>query len=189
MSPDGPYQREGDTTLIEIQLTRIEQLFNSLDAAPFREQDLDENAEAYLVDAIRDLPGSTPLRLVLHLPPAELARVDARAVETAIRHYFEYRRWAERRRLRHEFRIGWLSLAIGVSFLLTCLGLRGLLATHASGTIGEAVGEGLLISGWVAMWRPIEVFLYDWWPIWRTVRRYERLATLPVECRPSEQPV
>ena len=25
--------------------------------------------------------------------------------------------------------------------------------------------ESLLIGGWVAMWRPLEVFLYDWWPI------------------------
>jgi hypothetical protein len=23
----------------------------------------------------------------------------------------------------------------------------------------------LVIGGWVAMWRPMEVFLYDWWPV------------------------
>jgi hypothetical protein len=180
---DGPYRHEGATTLIELRLTRIEQLFNSLDPAPFHQQDLDREAEAYLVDALRDLPGRSEVRLVLHLPASELARVDPRAIQTAIQHYFEYRRWAEARRLRREFRIGLLSLAIGVSFLLTCLGLRGLLLARASGAIAEALGEGLLISGWVAMWRPIEIFLYEWWPIWRTVRRYERLATLPVECR------
>jgi hypothetical protein len=26
------------------------------------------------------------------------------------------------------------------------------------------IREGFLIGGWVAMWRPLEVFLYDWWP-------------------------
>lgn len=186
MPPDAPYRREGDTVLIELRLARVEQLFNSLDPAPFHQQDLDEDAEAYLVDAIRDLPTRSVARLVLHLPAPEMTRIDPGAIEAAIHHYFRYRRWAEARRLRREFRIGFLSLAIGVSFLLTCLGLRGLLAAQTSGTIAEALGEGLLISGWVAMWRPIEIFLYEWWPIWRTVRRYERLVTLPVECRAAD---
>ena len=49
-----------------------------------------------------------------------------------------------------------------------------------------AVGDALTwrcwssIGGWVAMWRPIEVFLYDWWPIRREARLYDRLAVMPV---------
>jgi hypothetical protein len=30
------------------------------------------------------------------------------------------------------------------------------------------------------MWRPLEVFLYDWWPIRAEVRLFERLSTMPV---------
>jgi hypothetical protein len=40
--------------------------------------------------------------------------------------------------------------------------------------------ESLLIGGWVAMWRPLEVFLYDWWPIRAEARRFDQLATMPV---------
>ena len=40
--------------------------------------------------------------------------------------------------------------------------------------------EGLLIGGWVAMWRPLEVFLYDWWPISAEARMFDRLAAMPV---------
>ena len=43
--------------------------------------------------------------------------------------------------------------------------------------------EGLLILGWVAMWRPIEVLLYDWWPLARRRTLLRRLATIPVEVR------
>jgi hypothetical protein len=178
-----PYRREGTVTLIELRLTRLEQLFNSLDPAPFHEQDLDADAEAYLVDAIHDLAHDPTVRLVLHLPASELAKVPPVSVEAAIHHYFAYRRWAEHRRRHRELRIGLLSLAIGVGFLLTCLGLRRLLAATTAGPLPDAVQEGLLISGWVAMWRPIEIFLYDWWPLWRAERRYERLARIPVECR------
>ena len=40
--------------------------------------------------------------------------------------------------------------------------------------------ESLLIGGWVAMWRPLEIFLYDWWPIVGQRRVYELLSRIPV---------
>jgi hypothetical protein len=30
------------------------------------------------------------------------------------------------------------------------------------------------------MWRPLEVFLYDWWPIRADIRLFDRLANMPV---------
>ena len=41
--------------------------------------------------------------------------------------------------------------------------------------------QGLLIVGWVAMWRPLEIFLYDWWPILREQRLYDRLSRIEVQ--------
>jgi hypothetical protein len=46
--------------------------------------------------------------------------------------------------------------------------------------LAEIIREGLLIGGWVAMWRPLEVFLYDWWPIRAEARLFDRLSTMPV---------
>src|SRR6187397_2948142 len=45
--------------------------------------------------------------------------------------------------------------------------------------------EGLLIVGWVAMWRPLEVFLYDWWPIRAEARLFDRLSAMTVRIKPS----
>jgi len=36
--------------------------------------------------------------------------------------------------------------------------------------------KGEFIAGWAAMWRPMETFLFDWWPLRRECRFYERLA-------------
>ncbi len=61
-----------------------------------------------------------------------------------------------------------------------------LLARQVSSDIfGDTPGnrvleESLLIMGWVANWRPIEIFLYEWWPLVRTRRLYTRLAQAPV---------
>jgi hypothetical protein len=45
--------------------------------------------------------------------------------------------------------------------------------------------EGFVIGGWVAMWRPLEIFLYDWWPIVVQRRLYERLSGLDVRVLPA----
>ena len=45
--------------------------------------------------------------------------------------------------------------------------------------------ESLLIGGWVAMWRPLEVFLYDWWPIRAEARLFDRLSAMTVRVVPS----
>jgi hypothetical protein len=54
----------------------------------------------------------------------------------------------------------------------------------ASSGMHSIIDEGLLIMGWVAMWRPIETFLYDWWPIRRRRTLLEEIAQLPIEVRP-----
>jgi hypothetical protein len=33
------------------------------------------------------------------------------------------------------------------------------------------------------MWRPLEAFLYDWWPIRADARVFDRLAIMPVRIR------
>jgi hypothetical protein len=63
------------------------------------------------------------------------------------------------------------------------VGLREVVLSVSQGTWSQVAAEGLLIMGWVAMWRPIQTFLYDWWPIRRTCDIYAKLATLPVELR------
>ena len=49
-----------------------------------------------------------------------------------------------------------------------------------AGGAGEILRESLMIGGWVAMWRPLEIFLSDWWPIRADGRLFDRLATMPV---------
>jgi hypothetical protein len=63
-------------------------------------------------------------------------------------------------------------LSIGLGDLLESL-LRGR-------PLAGVLRESILIGGWVAMWRPLEIFLYDWWPIRADVRLYERLSAMPV---------
>jgi hypothetical protein len=74
-----------------------------------------------------------------------------------------------------------MSLVIGAVFLAACL-VTGDWVTHAfpDSRAAEILRESLTIGGWVAMWRPMEIFLYSWWPILRERRMNDRLSRMPV---------
>jgi hypothetical protein len=73
---------------------------------------------------------------------------------------------------------GATSLAIGLVFLSLCLSVRGTMVGEPRYAV---LAEGLLIIGWVGLWRPVEIFLYDWWPVLRRQRQFAALARMPVE--------
>jgi hypothetical protein len=169
---------------IEMRLSRLAQLFNSLDPSPFHERDLDQDAEEYIIGSAEELPRQRPLRLVIHLPADQVPQSREHDLEEAIQNYFTYRAEHEQRRLRALFRDGRVALATGLMFLLCCMILRELAFSFEPGTVSEIVGEGMLIIGWVAMWRPLEIFLYEWVPIRRRCRILAKLAKMPVAVEP-----
>ena len=40
--------------------------------------------------------------------------------------------------------------------------------------------NGLEIAGWVSLWRPIEIFLYEWWPYWRENQLYAQVMNMQI---------
>ena len=180
------YRREGETWLIEIRLHELRQMFDHLDPAPFREKDIDPAAAAYVEDAVRDIGAREKCRLVVHLPAAECQSEDARTLPEALAHYFEYRARRSRVELRRLLARGLVSLVIGLAFMFACLSVRGWLEVLGSNGV---ITEGLLLIGWVALWRPVEIFLYDWWPIRRRQARFEAIARMPVEIRSEPVPM
>jgi hypothetical protein len=170
-----------DCAVIEVHVAELKQLFNAIDPSPFREKDLDPKAEDFIVSWAKDVPANARLALLVYLDrPAGLPE-EAAVLRDAIREYFRQRAEAARRRLRDLFRVGRTSLLIGTTFLGISLLVGDFIANALRGrTIGELLREGLLIGGWVAMWRPLEIFLYAWWPIRAEAKLSDRLAEMPV---------
>lgn len=161
---------------IELRLRELAQLFDSFDPAPFHEKDLDRDAEEFIVSWAREYPPELPLQFRLHLPRDQERLSPERTVQEAIGHYFAYRAELARLELRRTLEQGRRSLLVGLLFLASCMALRELLLGLGHGELQRVVAEGLLIVGWVAMWRPLEIFLYDWWPLRQRRRVYEKLS-------------
>jgi len=168
----------------EVRVSDISQLFDTLDPFPFPDRDLDKDAEEFIVGWARELPRDHPLKIVLHMPASEIKKCDLKAVGESMNRYFGYRVGVIERDLRELFRVGRLSLAIGVGVLALALLITQMIAgLFTEMPVGRFFEESLIIVAWVANWRPIEIFLYDWWPIMRRRNLYRRLAQAPVELK------
>ena len=175
---------------IELRVDDIAQLFHTLDPFPFRERDLDREAEDFIVGWARELPAGQPIRIIVHFPDTAAQTTAARELGDGFSRYFSYRASVIQGDLKELFRVGRRSLVIGVFVLILCL-----VASHLAGGyliethVQRLVEESFLILGWVANWRPLEIFLYDWWPIARRRDLYRRLSKAKVEARsyPAQQ--
>jgi hypothetical protein len=173
--------------VIEVRVAELRQLFNAIDPSPFRQRDLDPRAEEFIVDWASDLPADRPWGLVVHLDRPAGRTDEAAALSEAIHEYFGQRVVASRRRLRELFRRGRISLVIALAFLTASIAVGDAVAGYlGDGRLGGVIREGFLIGGWVAMWRPLEVFLYDWWPIRAEGRLLQRLSTMLVRIEYEE---
>ena len=166
--------------VIEVHVTELRLLFNPIDPSPLRERDLEPKAEEFIVSRARSARRDSRLALRVYVDrPA--ASEDASSVRDAVHEFFRQRSLSSSRRLSQLFSVGRTSLLIGVIFL----GVAVTVAALINRVMGETpfaalIRESIVIGGWVAMWRPLEIFLYDWWPISAERKLYDRLSTMPV---------
>jgi len=80
---------------------------------------------------------------------------------------------------------GRTSLLIALLILSLCLLLSKALLSHGADTWAVVERESLRIAGWIAMWRSTQIYLYNWWPLRRPGRAYEKLARMSLEVLPK----
>jgi hypothetical protein len=138
--------------VIEVRVAELRQLFNAIDPSPFRERDLDPNAEQFIVDWARDLPRDVPLALLVHLERCAGRADEATLLRQAIHQHFKVSATTSRRTLRELFRRGRISLLIALAFLGASLTLGDLIGKISESGFATWLREGLIIGAWVAMW-------------------------------------
>lgn len=165
---------------ISLKVHDLNQLFNSMDPSPFIEKDLDDDAEEFIVSWAQEFSPNAPIKLCVFLDqwPAD----DPKELITkAIHNHFAHRAEITDLEFRRLLKQGRTSLIIGLLFLAACLLLSRLLLGPNTSAGSAIVRESLTIAGWVAMWRPMQIYLYDWWPLLRLRRTYSKLSRMPIE--------
>lgn len=168
---------------IELSLRDLGQLFNTMDPSPFHEKDLDRDAEEFILSWAEEFHRHEPVDLVVHLEKLPSGHDARQVVEQAVHHYFAYRARMNQLEFKRLMKRGRMSLLVGLSFLGLCLITNKLLVENHLEAISNFFSESLTIVGWVAMWRPMEIYLYEWWPLRRRGQILRKLSRMPIEVR------
>lgn len=177
------YRVEDGKSCIDIRLRCARQLFDLRDPAPFRERDLDPAAVEHLLTSVREIGLRVPVKINLHIADTDEAPLPHPVIAEAIRAHFRHERDVVQRAIAQNFRHGRQLFFIGLAVLAVFLTLSRVGADLLArfGLASEILREGLIITGWVAMWRPAEVLLYDWWPLFEQRRFIEKLIESEIE--------
>jgi hypothetical protein len=178
----GPWQRHnvdfGDDCPIQVRIPTLEQLFNPMDPSPLDERSLNTEVAAWIEEWAEDIDRHHDLDVEIYVNDGRAAGREA-TIAAAIQHHFEYRQWQLGRELHGLLREGRLSLLIGVGALATFTAASRLVGESGNAAV-QVVHDGLSVLGWVAMWKPLNIFLYDWWPLRRDRRACQRIATATI---------
>lgn len=172
-------------TQIAIELDQVDDLFSAASFSPLQghfeprsgmEQVLAQVSAHRLRDQAR-------LHLVLTIR-APTEATDAQ-IEASVRGYCAAiiaDRQLDLVRVRHA---GRNALLLGLGFLGSCMLLSTGITAAAflPGFIRQLFGEGLIIAGWVGLWRPVEVLLFDTRPPRQDIRLHRAIGAAGIEVR------
>lgn len=161
---------------IDLYVAAPAQLFDSLDPAPFYDKDLDHRAAQYLLECALDAPRERGLAIRVQVG-CELA--EPGVIATALRQFHVRALASLARQQRARLRLGAQALVVALAVLAACLLGRQVLGEASPWR--QALAEGLLILGWVALWRPLEILLYDRLEQAREARALQKLAEAEVD--------
>lgn len=155
----------------------VDDVFDARDAAPLRDRALHPEFLAYVMSAMDERGGRAPVNLALVVD--KRLRLDARGrkeLAAHVRAQLVRQRAQLRVRLSENFRAGRVTLLLGLVVLSVFVAL-----SHAAGQstndLAQTFQEGFLIIGTVALWRPVEILLYEWWPVAVDHRKLSRLLS------------
>jgi len=167
-------------TEIILKLENVDQMLIAPREVFYGKRMLNHNAEEFLIEESEKHPYRTAIYLKVYLPPDALNR--AQEIEAAVHQHFTYRKNKSLKQLNRTLQFGWRSLLIAIVFLsLLVLFTLLVIKQMPEGGLSIIFREILIILGWVALWRPADLLLYEWRQFKRDARFFEKLAQCKIE--------
>ena len=184
----------GETTdELVMTLTDVSHLFNAPPADPLSPSPVEALGVAGVEHLLSRLYMDKKLlrlkKLVLILPSEKLPEDGGERVMLALHRQAELRLVDQRRDLRNTYRNGWRAFLIALGLLAICLAISSIFASDFTGGMRPLIRKtfeyGFEIIGWVILWHPVDVIVFE--PLlirWR-IKSLNTLAAMQVVVRPS----
>jgi hypothetical protein len=175
------YRHEQGKRVVEVRVKNPLQLFDARDPAPFRDRDLDDDFVEYITSTMREFSHSTPVKVLIHIEEEGTRTVHYDALVEAIQSYWSYQIELFESELKSFFKRAQLFMLIGILLLVACISVAQSIDVTSPHGFSGVLREGIVIFGWVSVWKPIELLLFDWYPLFEKVRLYRKLVKTEVE--------
>jgi hypothetical protein len=182
----------GSTTDIVLHLDEMAKFFSIPDPDPLAGKQLYEPGIEFVYDQVRASRLKNDIHMILYLPQKQATSKNAEKLKTGIEDYCKFQIHKIQNSLEMQKRQGRRTLIYGIAILVICLFLSGLgfyLMSIASTPFLYAIGgfmfNGFMIIGWVSLWTPTSMLLFERWPDIISKRTYERIIKMPIEIRPE----
>lgn len=164
MSPCTPRERT-------LKLEDIRRLFVAPARDPFSAGGMAKPGIETLLDSLGSGPPRGGDSVRIELPPGKLEEARRMDPAGAVRRYCRSRIEECEGELAAMRRDGRRALWIGFGMITVCLTLAAA-AGEASWMprFGKVCAESLTVLGWVSIWHPAEMLLFDRWPLRRAIR-------------------
>lgn len=169
---------------ITLRLVTINELLVSPNSV-FRKRTLKSDAEEFIVEEAEAFPRKSAIIVKVHLAFTEVKYKDI--IGPAIHAHFHYRREQLQKKFKRVLQYGWRILFIALGLLAVIFTVTEIaLHLRADNRVVLFIRESFIILGWVALWRPLELLLYDLYPIKVKINLCYRLEQSNVEVIVSE---
>lgn len=139
---------------------------------------LDPTVEEFLIEEAEGLAGRGDITLFIKADERQPAREAVIAED--IRRHFVYSSRKSEITVNRILRLGWRSLLVSFAFLIVMFLIAFAITTFLpENTIMITFRELFIILGWVALWRPADLLLYDW----RIYKRKGKLLARIAQCK------
>jgi hypothetical protein len=168
---------------ITLKLGNIKHLFQEPEFDPFLPQQNSRSGIDAIASELKPTSLNCKLRTTILLPNNQLSEHLEQATIEALQRYCSDRIEQTTNDLASLRGRGFRALQRGLLFLAVCLLLSTLFDELKSfpGLIRRFLSEGFLIAGWVSLWHPIELLLYEWGPYQRQKQIYELIKEMELK--------
>lgn len=168
---------------ITLKLDRIKHLFQEPEFDPFVAQQDYSSGLDQIINELKPTSLSCKVRTTILLPEEGLADNLEQLTTEALQRYCTAKIEHITQDLASLRGQGIRALQRGLLFLALCLLLSSLFdgLENFPGLIRRFLSEGFLIAGWVSLWHPIELLLYEWGPYWRQKRIYKLIQDMELK--------
>jgi hypothetical protein len=167
---------------ITLHLDNLAQFFAVPEPDPFDPQARFATGLETVMSELKPKSLMNRVRTTIVLPADQITPDAEMRLREALGRYCRHHIQQNRQDLRSLRWQGIKALQNGLIFLGSCLLLSALFenAELLPEWLRRFGGEGFLIAGWVSLWHPVEILLYEWWPFSRQIRIYEKIRHMEI---------